>query len=144
MYFDLATTFCRNDGGGPVGAGVGGCGGLFSFFSSPTTSAAATQLQTNMLNLLTAHLAQLFAPLPTGQPASGLVGRITSASEGSVSVSAEFPASPAAAWFLQTAYGAAFWQMSAPFRTARYLPGPQRVNNPWPIYGRGFGGWWGF
>ena len=106
----LAEVYLRNDGGGPV-----------------TTAA----IQTALLNLIVAHVCQLLFG-PTGGSPSGLVGRISSASEGSVSVSMDFPTTPSNAWFMQTSYGAAFWQATAQYRTMRYLPGPQRLNNPWP------------
>jgi hypothetical protein len=78
------------------------------------------------LNMLVAHLAALnFGE--NGQAPSGLVGRINSASEGSVSVSAEMgPPSGSSAWFMQTRYGAAYWQATAAFRTFQYLPGSSR------------------
>lgn len=111
-YFDLATSYCRNDGFGPI---------------------CSLTLKTNMLNFLTAHIAQLFAPTSGGAAPSNLVGRINSASEGSVSVGAEFPASPSASWYLQTPFGAAYWQLLLPFRTMRYIPGPTRNFQPWPF-----------
>lgn len=120
-YFDMATTICRNDGGGPV----------------PTAA-----IQTALLNVLTAHIAQLFAPPQGGgaAPSPGVVGRISNASEGSVSVATEFDAPQAAAWYAQTQYGAMFWEMSKSFRTARYLPGPARATDPWPVYGQYWNG----
>lgn len=75
-----------------------------------------------LLNMLTAHIAALNAPL-SGQPASTLVGRISNASEGSVSVATEMNLPGSAAWFAQTKYGVAFWQATANLRTARYIPG---------------------
>lgn len=126
LYFGIATQLHRNDGGGPV---------------------TDNQTQSNLLNLLTAHIAQLFAPAPngtTGRDAS-IVGRITNASEGSVSVATEMPmpTNPSSAWFLQTQYGALYWTASAPFRTMRYIPGRPKPNNPWPIYGTMWGSGWG-
>jgi Protein of unknown function (DUF4054) len=114
-YFNLATQVHRNDGGGPV-------------------TLASTQ--TNLLNLVTAHIASLLAPPPDnpgGPPArdAAVVGRITSASEGSVSVSTENSFPPGSSqWWQQTQYGAMYWQMSRVFRTARYLKGRPRVMNP--------------
>jgi uncharacterized protein DUF4054 len=110
VILPLAQQYLRNDGGGPV------------------QSAAS---QANLLNLIVAHVAQLLFG-STLQPLSPLVGRISSATEGSVSVQTDMPASPSAAWFMQTPYGAAFWQATLPYRTMRYLPGPQRAFNPWP------------
>lgn len=122
LYFNIATSYCRNDGGGPV---------------------ANEALQLNLLNLMTAHIAQLFAPTSSGASPSGLVGRISNASEGSVSVAVDMPSTPNAAWFNQTPFGAAYWQMTAPFRTMRYRPAPVRPYGPWGngIYG-GNGLWW--
>jgi hypothetical protein len=76
-----------------------------------------------LLNMLTAHIAALNSGI-NGQAPSGLVGRISQASEGTVSVSADMgPPSGSSAWFNQTKYGAAFWQASAPYRAFRYVPG---------------------
>lgn len=99
-YFTFATGVHANDGGGPI-------------------PDAATQ--SLLLNLLTAHFAARYAPPATGGSASPLVGRIASATEGSVTVSAEMPNQPrSAAWFQQSKYGADYWAMTAQYRTARY------------------------
>ncbi len=83
-----------------------------------------TQL-TTLLYLLTAHIAALFAGTNT-QPASGLVGRISNATEGSVSVGTDLSGIPgSAAYFTQTKYGFAYWQMTAAYRTMRYIPNPR-------------------
>lgn len=117
-YFNLATYVHRNDGGGPV-----------------TIEAQ----QTNLLNLLTAHVAKLFAPAPGGQAPSGLVGRISSATEGSVSVQVELvQMSQNSAWFTQTEYGLMYWTAAAPFRTMRYVPNDKQ---PIGAYGSGYGYW---
>jgi hypothetical protein len=86
-----------------------------------------------LLNMLTAHIAALNSGV-SGQAASPLVGRITSASEGSVSVSVDGgPVSGSSAWFLATRYGAAYWQLTASLRTFRYVPAPQRARvGPFP------------
>ena len=82
------------------------------------------------LNMLVSHIAQLNAPI-NGQSSQTLVGRITSASEGSVSVSVENTSLPGSAqWYQQTKYGAAYWAATAPYRTAKYVPGPQRIMDP--------------
>lgn len=102
----------------------------------------------DLLNMVTAHIAWLQSPrdaagLPssTGNPAAPIVGRIGSASEGSVSVSVEWKGSgsPSEDWFVQTKYGAAFWQATAQWRTFRYQPQPTYVygggsplRNRWP------------
>lgn len=106
-YFDLATSIHRNDGGGPV-------------------NNAAQQL--NLLNLLTAHIAQLFTPPAPGQQPSTIVGRISSATQGSVSVQAAYSnnVTEQMAFFVQTQYGAFYWAATAPFRTARYVANKNR------------------
>ena len=81
-----------------------------------------------ILNMLTAHIAALNAPLG-GQDSSPLVGRINNATEGSVSVQADLQVPMTAAWFSLTKYGLAAWQAILPYRSARYFPAaPQRWN----------------
>ncbi|CAN7375008.1 DUF4054 domain-containing protein [Bradyrhizobium sp. LjRoot220] len=106
-YFDIATTIHRNDGGGPV--------------------CDATQ-QLNLLNMLVGHLAGLFAPPSPGVAPSGVVGRISSATQGSVSVQAAYSnnVTEQMAWFIQTKWGALYWTATAPFRTMRYIPNRNR------------------
>lgn len=69
----------------------------------------------------------------------GVVGRISDASEGDVSVSAQWeaPPNPSAAYFLQTKYGAQFWQMTAKYRRAIFLPAPPGAYAPLGSYGIG-------
>jgi hypothetical protein len=87
-------------------------------------------LRASLLNLLTAHIAALNAPL-NGQASSPLVGRISEATEGSVTVKAEMLAAPGSAqWFNSTKYGAQYFQMTLPFRSARYAVGPRRSFMP--------------
>lgn len=103
--FDVATIFLRNDGTGPC---------------------RVVATQTRLLYMLTAHLAQLTYGANGGGNA-GMVGRISSASEGSVLVGTEFDGPPNAAWFSQTQYGATFWQATVAYRmVAGYVPGPTR------------------
>lgn len=86
--------------------------------------------------LVTAHLAWLNAPrdaqgnpAAAGQAPSPLTGRITSASEGSVSVAVELKdsGSPSEAFFSQTPYGLQFWQATAQYRQMRYIANPTYV-----------------
>jgi hypothetical protein len=65
-------------------------------------------------------------------PSPNLVGRLNTATEGSVSVGTEMPGNmPASsAWWTQTKYGFLWWQMTKPYRTMRYIPGPQRYFGP--------------
>lgn len=113
-YFNEAGLYCANDT----------CNPAFCILST-------------LLNMLTAHIAWLNAPRDasgnpssTGTlPAPAIVGRISNASEGSVSVAAEYESSgsPSDAFFTQTKYGAAFWQATAQFRTMRYGARPTIV-----------------
>lgn len=123
-YFDEANLYCENTACNPAnGAGILG----------------------TLLNMLTAHIAWLNAPRgPDGQPAStgqaapAIVGRINSATEGSVSVQAAWTGSgsPSEDWYIQTKYGAAYWAATAQFRTARYLARPTIVGSPLYPYRR--------
>ncbi|WP_336747889.1 DUF4054 domain-containing protein [Pantoea vagans] len=89
------------------------------------------------LNMLVAHLAAMNSGVG-GQASSGLVGRVTSASEGSVSVSVDAgPSSSASWWYLQTPYGAAYWQATLSYRTIRYLPGASPSMYPYHYNRRG-------
>lgn len=73
-----------------------------------------------LLFLLVRHVAALTERAAQG----GLVGRIASAAEGSVSVSADMGAVGGnAAWYLQTPYGATYWQLTAKYRRFRYVSG---------------------
>ncbi len=103
LYFDEATIYCRNDGGGPV-------------------STAA--IQSTLLNMLTAHIAKISQPVDGVNP-SGLVGRIAHAQEGSVNVQTEYtgPQPGTRAWYDQTIYGAAYWTATAQYRNMRYSAG---------------------
>jgi uncharacterized protein DUF4054 len=116
-YFDEAQIYVRNDGGGPV---------------------KTASVQSALLNMVTAHLAALYSPQTLGtpnssgsSPASPLVGRIASATEGSVTVAADMPDQPGtAAWWNSTKYGASFWNASKQYRTMRYLIAAQRQFDP--------------
>lgn len=80
-----------------------------------------------LLNMLTAHIAFLGGLLSAdGQPRP--VGRVSQASEGSVSASFEgVPPTPGTgAWFQQSQYGAAFWQATTSLRGFRYIAQPTR------------------
>jgi hypothetical protein len=94
--------------------------------SSPVQDQA--QLAT-LLNMATAHIAALFAPA-AGQGPRGIVGRINSASEGSVSVQAAYtePKTDSQAYWNQTPYGAQYWVATLQYRTASYLPAPCAPN----------------
>lgn len=100
------------------------------------------------LDMLTAHIAALNGGLNQGGTIAagdgiGVVGRISNASEGSVSIGTDYPMSgdgPNAAWYNQTRYGAAYWIATAQYRTFRYFVGPQPF--PEANYAQGrLGGW---
>lgn len=98
--------------------------------NTPCSIVCDTDLRAILLNQITAHIAALNAPL-NGQPSSPLVGRISNASEGSVSVQAQYDVAPGSAqWFSQTKYGAAFWQATSQFRSMRYVRGCVPIANP--------------
>jgi hypothetical protein len=109
-YFQIATTIHRNDGGGPIGNAT---------------------LQARLLNMLIAHIAQLYAPRDAAgnvassgsSPPPNVTGRVSSASEGSVSVTTEalkgFETAEAS-WLSQTRYGQLYWVATSSFRTMRY------------------------
>jgi hypothetical protein len=101
-----------------------------------TDSSMVQQIEqrTPLLWLLTAHLAALYSGV-NGQAPAQLVGRINNASEGSVSVATDYGTQPAtAAFYLQTKYGAQYWQMTASIRAMQYVPGfPQA--HPYPLPG---------
>lgn len=83
-----------------------------------------------LLYTLTAHLCLLQFGTDDGAgnvtPAQGVVGRIASGSEGSVSVAAEYSSevTQSEAYFIQTKYGAKFWQQTAQYRTFLYVGAP--------------------
>jgi hypothetical protein len=117
VYFQLACMIHANDGSGPV--------------NSPG-------IQINLLNLLTAHFAQLMTTPAGAAQVTPLVGRISQAAEGSVSVTTELPTNMpmASGFFTQTQYGYMYWTASAPFRRFIYAP-----NNRNPVNaGLGFNG----
>lgn len=89
-----------------------------------------------LLSMLVAHIACLYSGA-NGQSPSGLVGRIDSASEGSVSVHADMPGGTAnSAWYMQTKYGADYWNATAPLRTFQYISGHSPSNYPYGYYRR--------
>ena len=97
-----------------------------------------------LLWLLLAHIAFLTYGTNDGagnvQPPPGIVGRINTATEGSVSVGAEFGGNggPTQDWYTSSRYGAQYWVMTSQYRTALYLCPPQSGPN-----GPGFG-WAGY
>ena len=128
-YFNLATLYLDNTPCSQV----------------PLTDAAGNPLRIRILGMMTAQIAQLLAGSSI-QPVSPLVGRISNAAEGSVSVATELNVPVSAAWFAQTRYGLLAWQALAPFRSALYIPAPQaplgQQSYPFQFgYFPGRGGW---
>jgi len=119
MYFNEAQLYCDN---------------------TPTSSirdASPGGQREMLLNMVTAHIAALNAPL-NSQESSPLVGRISNATQGSVSVAAQNDYPPGTVqWFQQTKYGAAFWTATAQYRTMHYVPGMVPNVNPYGGF-RGF------
>lgn len=77
-----------------------------------------------LLNLLVAHITALTIG-ENGQPPAGVVGHVNSAQEGSVSVSASVGAmATGQAYYMQTQWGALYWQSTARFRSMMYVPAP--------------------
>lgn len=84
------------------------------------------------LYLIVAHLATLQAQVDSGNM---LVGRLSSATEGSVSVASDYGVlGKNEKFWAQTPYGAKYWALTALFRTSVYV-----VNNfPMPVDRRGY------
>ena len=98
--------------------------------------------QARIMNMITAHIAALYSGVGGAAP-SGLVGRVSDATEGSVHVSADMgvPAVGTQAWFQQTRYGASAWAAMAPYRRGRYIPGFSRGGGG---YNGGYNGGFGY
>lgn len=124
FYFSQATALLDNTDCSPVPC-------------DPTTY----QPRLGLLWLLTSHIASIFGAAGTAG-GSGIVGRIDSATEGTVSVHAALEGDIASrAFYGQTPYGLLYWTATASYRSAIYVPGE-------PICGpfEGFGGvpyYWG-
>lgn len=101
-----------------------------SLNNTPTSLVRDLHERRVLLWLLVAHQAQLGA---NGSASGGLVGRVASASRGSVSVSSDTSGLPKdAGWFGQTQYGLTFWQATAQYRQMRLLPGRPHLARIWP------------
>lgn len=77
------------------------------------------------LNMLTAHITALLYG-QNGQPAPGIVGRVDKATEGSVSVSAVMDTNGVYGkdWYVQTQWGAIYWNATAWARRGVYIAPP--------------------
>lgn len=93
-----------------------------------------------LLNMLVAHIALLNGASAAGE--AGLVGRIASATEGSVTINAELQTKPGTEqWYAQTEPGLSYWTATAPYRTMQYVPGPQPYLGVPGVAGWGAGRW---
>ncbi len=114
-YFDEATIYLNNTDTSPV---------------------VNITIRATLLNMATAHIAALNSGV-SGQSPSSLVGRIDSATEGSVSVHADMgPVFNNQAWWIQTKYGAAYWQATRSYRTMQYRTLQTPLNGypaPWRV-----------
>lgn len=104
LYFDEATLYCANH-------------------LNPIRTLPAL---TTLLNMLTAHIAALNSPITAaGSSAATPPGRLSNVTEGSVTAQFDFEVEPGSqSWYVQTKYGAAFWQATLPYRLFLYRPGP--------------------
>lgn len=79
--------------------------------------------RTQLFYMLVAHLLLIFGQTAPATANNAPPGRLSSATEGTVSSSFEYQmpqGSAMAAWYIQTKYGAMFWTATARFRSARY------------------------
>lgn len=95
--------------------------------ASPVADAARRLL---LLNMVVAHLAAIGGALEAGGKPTGIVGRITEGTEGSVSVKAAAFAPGTSDWWGITSYGLAFWAATKRLRSARYVPAPPPMQEP--------------
>lgn len=106
MYFAMAETFLDN---------------------TPCSVVKNEESRKRMLYLLVAHIATLTGMAEKGNP---VVGRISSATEGTVSVSLDYGTmGNNERWYLQTPWGAMYWQLTKKYRSAVYRLG----NAPMPV-----------
>lgn len=78
-----------------------------------------------LFNMLVAHMLTIFGRSAPVGANNTPIGRMASATQGTVTVSFEYKipeGSALAPWFNTTQYGAMFWIATARFRSARYYP----------------------
>ncbi|AVA33010.1 DUF4054 domain-containing protein [Cupriavidus metallidurans] len=104
MYFGMAEGFLNN---------------------TPASIVQDLTIRTNLLYLITAHIAFLMGRAGSGDGSqAALVGQMTSAGEGTVNAAFAAVQAKNAAFWAQSQYGMLFWQMSLPYRSFLYLPAP--------------------
>ena len=104
MYFGMAEDFLNN---------------------TPASVVQDLTIRTNLLYLITAHIAFLMGRASAGDGSqAALVGQMVGATEGTVNATfAQVQAQNATFW-AQSQYGLLFWQMALPYRTFRYFTAP--------------------
>jgi hypothetical protein len=96
--------------------------------NTPRSVVQNLDLRTTLLYLITAHIAFLFGRASSGDGSTAaVVGQMVSAGEGSVNASFAASANKNAAFWMQSQYGALYWQMILPFRSFHYMPAPRYV-----------------
>ena len=113
------------------------CFSLAEFYLDNTDCSPVTDIAKRLLllEMLVAHIALLTAVINGNDP-SGLVGRITDATEGTAKVSVNAASLPGSAeWYAQTTYGLMVWQALAGYRTMHYVPGPEPIFDSFGIRG---------
>lgn len=121
-YFTEASLYCDNTDNSPV--------------CDPVYRAV-------LLNMIVAHIATLNGQNANLPSAGQTVGRLSSATEGTVSAGLSMdnqPVTTGAAFWQQTQYGAQFWQLSSRFRRFRLrafisFPAPPAPGDP--VYPQG-------
>lgn len=85
------------------------------------TACISLSTRRKLFYLLVAHKAELQNRINSGN--TGLVGRINSATEGSVSIGTDYLSSPTALaqWLNQTPYGAEYYALTQKYRTALWV-----------------------
>lgn len=98
---------------------------------SVITDGSPMGMRATALAALTAHFLALAGLGDGNSSRQGLVGRISSAGQGSVNVSVDMPTNANTAWYMQTQYGATYWQMVKGFVLGgRWVPPVLRNLDP--------------
>lgn len=134
-----------------AGAAQGACANNFTLATMLLNNCCSSPVcdpdqRLALLYMLTAHITFLMTPAPANNnDPQGVVGRVSDATQGSVSVSTDWvtDVSQSMAYYSQTKYGAMFWQLTASYRTMHYIGPPQSGPNG-PGFPWGFGSFpWG-
>lgn len=111
-----------------------------SILDNSAQSCIPLEVRKKLFMWLVAHMAALQDRIDSGN--SSLVGRVNSATEGSVSIGTDFNggATPTAQWLNQTPYGAQYYILIRPYLSAVWVAGTK----PMPVKrNRWFGRLWG-